>query len=117
MSEEDERVLYERLGKWLAREEEEPVRKTLQALTGKIVEIEQAHKDLAEDMVRISKATDFRLQTLEANANLLVKEGTDAMKLRAKRIDDLAWRIGGIVILMLLGGGVVEVIHRLAAHP
>lgn len=120
----------ELLRDYLRKEEDDPIRDRLDKVSKRQehqAEWQQEHeiKDAARhaELLQRFVGYDFRLSNLEKQAGKLEEEVEDTKthdlrKLREneKRVSDMIWKIAFVVLMTLLGGGVVEFIHRVSGH-
>lgn len=113
--------LDEMLRRYLEREEADPIRRRLEAQADWSVEHERKDDHRHGDIIRAIDGHAFRISGLEAKAVHLEDEventgqhRLDSIRAKAKRWDDLLWRIIGLGVVGLLGAGVVELVHRFA---
>ena len=124
------RDIEDMLRDYLKREEDDPIRKRLDELSKRQqnqADWQQEHetKDAARhvELLRKFDAHDYRITNLEKQAGKLEEEVEDTkthdlrkLREREKRVSDTLWKIAVVVLMTLLGGGVVEFIHRVSSH-
>lgn len=115
---------------YLKREEDDPIRVRLDQQTKRLkdqADWQVAHEAMDAsrhaEVIRKFDAHDFRITNLEKQAGKLEEEVEDTkthdlrkLQERDRRVNDLVWKIAVVVGMTLLGGGVVEFIHRIAGH-
>jgi hypothetical protein len=114
--------LDEMLRAYLQAQRDNPVQDTLK----RIADAQIAHEQL--DIVRHGELVaglnghNFRLSSLESRADkfeeheeITGQHQLESLRAANKRWSDGAWYVIRLVVVCLLGGGVVEIVHRLAA--
>lgn len=124
------RETEELLREYLKREEDDPIRERMDQIAKRQqsqADWQQEHeiKDAARhaEIMQRFVGYDFRISNLEKQAGKLEEDVEDtkthdlkSLREREKRVSDLLWKIAALVIMTLLGGGVVEFIHRVSGH-
>jgi len=124
------REIEEMLRDFLKREEDDPLRKRLDDVAKRQqnqADWQQEHetKDASRhvELLRKFDAHDYRITNLEKQAGKLEEEVEDTkthdlrkLRERDRRVSDTLWKVAVVVLMTLLGGGVVEFIHRVAGH-
>ena len=128
-------ILDERLRSYLDREESErALGKTNEAILSAVARVSDALGEHKGDNIRQFAKVDARLDQhdyrlgsvektaakVEAKADQIAEDtGNHRIVLaeaHGRRWDDMVWGVAKLALLALLGGGIVEVIHRAAGH-
>lgn len=115
--------LDDMLREYLTREREDPIRKRLENQAEWMLKHEREDSGRHAELMLVINGHGFRLTTLEGKATALEEDveitgqhNIDALRLKARRIDDAVFKAVMIAVIALLGGGIVEFIHRAAGH-
>lgn len=123
----DERSEHTRLNirllRYLEHEDTEPIRGMIREMGSQLLAYEQANIQRFGDIRTLIDGHNWRLSQLEQKANKLEdkveetgRHQIQSLRAKAKRYEDTGWLVVRATLLVLLGGGVVEFVHRVMGH-
>lgn len=113
--------LDQMLRAYLEREREDPIRKRLENAAQWQIDHEAKDAERFGTVIRTLDSHNFRLGNLEHKAEKIEAEventgnhNIEELRARNRRWTDGAWKLGYAAVALILGGGIIEFIHRVS---